>query len=431
MNSLASVPGEAGSSWSDAQPRAAASWLPRHRAAFSRPASCQARGPGDAPAGQQVLQAALDPGPQPRPGGQLGIVGDLRGVRVHGDQPLGDEPGEHVLRFAAPGPRLAEPDRGAGRRGIIGDLDEPEEQPARQPLFGRGKAAVHALRGARERIGDSAAGQVVRDGQRATAAVLPGSKQGMRQQRQRAGLIGGWPARPLRRGQIVQQQPDQAFFHVNASQPGRLGDRAAHLLRRHRAEHDVPGLQRGRQLRIAQGMLIEVGAQRQDDQGGLGQLAYFRHELGPLALILALGEHCLELVHDDGRPAGVAGRLEFPELRPERGERRVRRFHQADRAGQPRKQARPQQRRLARPRRSDQDQRQRVLFVGQGGQQVRDIFTAEEPPCVLALEPGQPPVRSVGAGRPPAGRPLGPLQGTRPPGQHSGIGLAARAQDLN
>ena len=111
----------------------------------------------------------------------------------------------------------------------------------------------------------------------------------MRQQRQRAGLIGGWPARPLRRGQIVQQQPDQAFFHVNASQPGRLGDRAAHLLRRHRAEHDVPGLQRGGQPGIAQGMGIEVGAQRQDDQGGLSQLAYFGHELGPLALILAFG----------------------------------------------------------------------------------------------------------------------------------------------
>ncbi len=67
--------------------------------------------------------------------------------------------------------------------------------------------------------------------------------------------------------------------------------------------------------------------------------------------------------------------------------------------------------------------------VGQFGQQVRDIFAAEEPPCVLALEPGQAPVRSVGAGGPPAGRPLGPLQGTGPPGQHDGIGLAARAQD--
>ena len=86
------------------------------------------------------------------------------------------------------------------------------------------------------------------------------------------------------------------------------------------------------------------------------------------------------------------------------------------RAGQPGQQARSQQRRLARPRRSDQDQRERVLFVGQFGQQVRDIFAAEEPPCVLALEPGQPSVRSVGADGPAAGRPLGPLQGTRPPG---------------
>jgi len=118
-------------------------------------------------------------------------VGDLRGVLVHGDQPLGDEPVEHGLRFATPGPQFAEADRGAGRRGIVRDVDEPEEQPARQPLFRRGKAAVRGLRSPRERIPESAAGQVVRDGQRATAAVLPGREQGIRQQRQRAGFVGG------------------------------------------------------------------------------------------------------------------------------------------------------------------------------------------------------------------------------------------------
>ena len=262
--------------------------------------------------------------------------------------------------------------------------------------------------------------------------MLPGREQGIRQQRQRAGFVGGWPVRRpryLRRGHVAQQQPDQAFLHVNASQPGRLGDRAAHLLRGHRAEHDVPVLQRGGQPGITQGMGVEVGAQRQDHQGVLGQLADFGHELPPLALVLAFGEHRLELVHDDGPSRGAAGGLEFGELGPERGERRVRRFDQADRTGQPGEQARPQQRRLARSGRSDQDQRQLALFVGQGGEQVRDIFAAEKPPCVLALEPGQAPVRRLGAGRPPAGRPLGPLQGTRPPGQHSGIGLAARPQD--
>jgi hypothetical protein len=41
-----------------------------------------------------------------------------RAARSHicEQEPLVDEPGEHLLRFAAPGPQFAEPDRGAGRR---------------------------------------------------------------------------------------------------------------------------------------------------------------------------------------------------------------------------------------------------------------------------------------------------------------------------
>jgi hypothetical protein len=84
---------------------------------------------------------------------------------------------------------------------------------------------------------------------------------------------------------------------------------------------------------------------------------------------------------------------------------------------------------LPRPRRSDQDQRQRFLLVGQGGQEVRDILAAEEPPGVLPLEAGQAVVGGFGAAGPPAGRAPGPLQGAGPPGQHGGIGLAARPQD--
>ena len=67
----------------------------------------------------------------------------------------------------------------------------------------------------------------------------------MRQQRQRAWLVGGLRLGRVRRGQVAQQQPDQAFFHVEASQPGRLGDRAAYLLLGHRAQDNLPGLQRG------------------------------------------------------------------------------------------------------------------------------------------------------------------------------------------
>ena len=104
----------------------------------------------------------------------------------------------------------------------------------------------------------------------------------MRQQRQRARLVGGLLAGRLRRGQVAQQHPDQALFDVQASQPGRLRDGAAHLLRGHRPEDNLSGLQRGGQPGMAQGMGVEVGAQRQDDQGGPGQLADLGDELVPL-----------------------------------------------------------------------------------------------------------------------------------------------------
>ena len=85
----------------------------------------------------------------------------------------------------------------------------------------------------------------------------------------------------------------------------------------------------------------------------------------------------------------IAGRPASPEAwrsasySLERGERRVGRLQQAERAGQPGHEARAQQRRLTRSRRSDQDQRQVRRLVRHGGQQVRDILAAEKPLRVL------------------------------------------------
>ena len=227
----------------------------------------------------------------------------------------------------------------------------------------------------------------------------------------------------------MQQQPDQPFLDVETSQPGRLGDGAADLLRGHRPEDDMPGLQGDGQSGIAESMVVEVGAQRQDHQAGPGQLAKLADELAPFGFVPALGEDGLELVHDDRRPPGVARVMEVRERSLERGERCAGRLQQAERAGQPGHQARPQQRRLARSRRSDQDQRQVRRLVRQAGQQVRDILTAEEPPRVLWLELGQAAIGSVRPAWPSAGGPPGPLYGTYPPLEQGGVGLTARPQD--
>ena len=280
-------------------------------------------------------------------------MGDPRGVRVHGDETLADEPAEHVLRITAPGPQFADPDRGAGRRRVVGDVHEPEEQAVRELLLLGGQAVVRGLGGAGQRVPDPAAGQVVGDGQPAATAVFPGREQGMRQQRQRAWLVGALFALfalfagRLGRRQVAEQQLDQALLHVEAGQPGGLRDRPADLLRGHRPEDHLPGLQRGGQPGIAERMFVEVGAQSQDHQGGLGQVADLGHELAPLGLVLALGKDRLELVHDDDRPRGVAvavaGGTEVRERGAERIQRRVGRLHQADRAGQARREARAQQ----------------------------------------------------------------------------------------
>jgi len=46
-------------------------------------------------------------------------------VPSDGDQPFVDEPAEHMPGFPVPGLQFAQPDRGAGRRGVIRDVDEP------------------------------------------------------------------------------------------------------------------------------------------------------------------------------------------------------------------------------------------------------------------------------------------------------------------
>ena len=196
-NSAARAGSEARLSSSAVHSLASVSWLPRHSAALSWPACSHARAPWrDPPAGAQALHAVLDPGPQPGPGDQQCVVRDPGRADVHGDHPLVDERGEHLVGVA-PLPQLGQVDGGAARRQVVGHVHQPQEQPPRQPPLLRRQAAVRPLRGPGERVPDPAAGEIVGDGQRAAAALLPGGEHRVRQQRQRALLVR--PARVLRR----------------------------------------------------------------------------------------------------------------------------------------------------------------------------------------------------------------------------------------
>ena len=221
MNSLARPPSEAWLSSSAANSLAIVSWLPRHRAALSRPASCQARAPSVTRL--RVRRSSRPASIQDRSRGQAVSRASWVICAASASTVISRSPTNRpstVPGFVAPGLQFAEPDRGAGGRRVVGDVHEPEEQAARQPLLRRGEAVVRGLGGPGERVPDPAAGQVVGDGEHATAAVLPGGEQGVRQQRQRAWLVGGLRPRRVGRGQVVQQQPDQALLRRRGEPAG-------------------------------------------------------------------------------------------------------------------------------------------------------------------------------------------------------------------
>ena len=134
-------------------------------------------GLGDPPPGPQVVGVLLDPGPQPRPGHQQRVMGDLRGPGAGRDQPLADEPAEQPGDVAAAEFGLRHD--AAGRRRVVGHMDQAKEQSPRLPLLIGGQAPEHVLGGPADGVRDPAAGPVVGDRDGGGAAVLPGAEQGM------------------------------------------------------------------------------------------------------------------------------------------------------------------------------------------------------------------------------------------------------------
>jgi hypothetical protein len=209
------------------------------------------------------------------------------------------------------------------------------------------------------------------------------------------------------------------------------------LVGRHRAEHHLPRLQRRGKPRVADGVIVEVGAQRENDQRRTGQLAQLGDEVAPLRLVGADREDRLELVHDDRRPAAVVPvSAQFGQLRLEVRKRRGGRFEHRHRSGdagsglrqgrEPGQQARAQQRRLARPRWAHQHQRYGGGLGGERNEQFGDVLATEEPARVLRLESGQSPVRVVG---PPAGRPPRPRERLLPLCYPAGVFLPADVEN--
>ena len=229
-NAPASVPRLSRLTGSAAQSLARASWPPRSRAAGSRPASSQARA------------ASLIRRRTRRPSRLASIQVRSRGQAVSRaswvicavsastviSRSATKRPSTSPGGAASPGQsRSSASGTDAARLGrVVGHVDQPQEQPPGDVPLVLVERLVDLVGRPRDRVPDAPAGLVVGHGEPAAMAAVPGGEQGMGQQRQGPGLVGG-PGRAAVRGvrrEVAEQQLDQAVLHGRAG-PGGLARR--------------------------------------------------------------------------------------------------------------------------------------------------------------------------------------------------------------
>jgi hypothetical protein len=128
----------------------------------------------------------VDPATQPWPGTEQGLVGDLGGVLVRGDQAGVGEGIEHGRcrgRVRRVRDQCVPVGTQAGVRHALADLDHAQQQPAGGLLPGGAESLEHGFGRGGDRTADASGGLVTGHGQHAIITVFPGGLQGMGQQR--------------------------------------------------------------------------------------------------------------------------------------------------------------------------------------------------------------------------------------------------------
>jgi hypothetical protein len=256
-------------------------------------------GLGQLPVGPQRAAAFLDPFPQPWPGSDQRLVGQLNAILVGGEQPRVDQPVHHL---GLPrdgidlGPRHPSPADAAS----VVDVDHPQQQAAYDPLVFVVQGGVRMFRGCGDCAVDPARRPVSGQRDRGPAPPVPGFEQRMRGERE-----GARPA-----ADVGDDRRDQRSLDPGTDPLGRLHDRVAQLGRAHAADQYVPVGRRGQQLPVIDEPFIVVGPDGQDDPRPVGPVGPERYqggdEPGPFGRVHLGGEHRLELV-DDQQQLGVAG----------------------------------------------------------------------------------------------------------------------------
>ena len=249
-----------------------------------------------------MLATLSDPPAEPVPLGQDRLVRDLDGRRpcqwlaVEGEQTVLAVACEHLVervrlelelaKLAAthPAPRVV----GSGV-----DAHEAKEDLAAGCPRRRAEACVEILGTPAERADDPAGRDVALERQHVAGAVREQLGQRVLQERHGARLVAD----------VGDDLGDEPRLEANADASCRPLDRLGELVLRRRRDRDHPGPEQLPELRVAEGMVEEVGAQRDENArrraGVVGERGEACEEPAARLLVGRQREQLLELVDDE------------------------------------------------------------------------------------------------------------------------------------
>ncbi len=266
------------------------------------------RGAGEFAMDREARPVGVDPSAQPVPRGEEDLVAQLDGILVDRQEPGVGETVDDLVHGVDVPERQFAAGSASSCLGVVVDVDETQEHPARESLLFGGQFRVQLLGGLLDRAGDTADRGVIGDGERPALGPLPQPQQRVGQQGECAGLV----LRPRRAGsEVGQQHLHQLRWNGHPRLGRRLHDDGFEFGSRHGTDDDGPGLQDRYEVRFPSGEPVEVGPEPEDDDDVVGRLREVFEEVVAV-LFLPGGPQFLELVDDEnGRVIDVENAGEF------------------------------------------------------------------------------------------------------------------------
>ena len=262
----------------------------------------------ESPVEEEVLAPLLDPPPESIPLRQDRLVGDLDGRRprqrlaVEGEQTVLAVTRKHLVERVGLELELSELAATRSAPRVVGSgvgAHETKEDLAACSPRRRTEMCIETLGSAAQRADDPTGREVALERQHVAGSVREQLRERVLQQRQGARLVAD----------VGDDLGDEPRLEANADASRRTLDRLGKLVLRRRRYRDHPGPQKLPELRVAQGVVEEVGSQRDENARWRVGIARERSEAGeePTSrlLVCRLREQLLELVdHEQQLAAG-------------------------------------------------------------------------------------------------------------------------------